>query len=246
MAQQLHTIDADLFHVAPNTATLSDTDRSTLHRLEFYDELLAIDLSRYRTNADKLFEYCETFQGLCRKQRSEIAKLRAEASENLTKSPSKGSTRRKTDDSGLSQKKKLNDIEDEIAVEFRPSDNGLRIVRRRDVKGKKFSDLRPSCTMLTPYADSKYIQAALPSFHWWQDYLHIYFGKSPDRKSATHGQPEVVVLKEELKSPSDRDLTFIRTIKLGGLGFRIKWRRMTGNLNTIYVLSPEPQNEKSN
>jgi hypothetical protein len=100
-------------------------------------------------------------------------------------------------------------------------------------------------TTLTASADSDYIPAALPSFHWWQDSLHIYFGKSPDRKPTTYGRPEVVVLKKKLKSPSDRDLIFIRTIKLGRLGFYIRWRRMTGRLNTIYVQSPEPQHEKS-
>jgi hypothetical protein len=122
----------------PKTAAvLPDANQSPSRIPELYDDLLATDLSKHKTNADKLYEYCKAFQDLCQEQRSEIAKLRAQAVVNLTKSPSTGSTRRETDDSELSQRKEMKDTREGIAVVFSPSDNGLRILQRRGMKGKK-------------------------------------------------------------------------------------------------------------
>jgi hypothetical protein len=146
MAQRVDISDsgvADSNQRSPN-ATSPHTEQPSSHRLELYDELLTIDLSKHKDNVDKLYEFCKALQVLCQEQRSEIAQLRAEAVANLAKSPSTGSTRRETDDSELSQKKELKDTPEGIAVVFSPSDNGLRILQRRDMKGNKSSSLDPS------------------------------------------------------------------------------------------------------
>jgi hypothetical protein len=132
---------------SPGASAVPDANQSRSRSSELYGlfgDLLATDLSKHKTNADKLYEYCKAFQDLCLQQQSEIAKLRAQAVANLTKSPSAGSTRRETDDSELSQKKEMKDNREGIAVVFSPSDNGLRILQRRSMKGKKLSYLDPS------------------------------------------------------------------------------------------------------
>jgi hypothetical protein len=150
MAQQMDISDfgidsgiADINQRNSSTAVLPDANQPLSRSAELCDDLLATDLSKHKTNADKLYEYCKAFQVLCQEQQSEIAKLRAQAVANLTKSPSAGSTRRETDDSELSQKKEAKDTREGIAVVFSPSDNGLRILRRRSMKGKKSSCLDP-------------------------------------------------------------------------------------------------------
>jgi hypothetical protein len=145
MAQRVDISDsgvADSNQRSPN-ATSPHPEQPSSHRLELYDELLAIDLPKHKANVDKLYEFCKALQVLCQEQRSEIAQLRTEAVANLAKSPSTGSTRRETDDSELSQKKGLKDIPEGIAVVFSPSDNGLRILQGRDMKGMKSSSLDP-------------------------------------------------------------------------------------------------------
>jgi len=132
---------AGIYQRNPDTAILPDDNQSPPRSPKLYEDLLATDLSKHKTNADKLYEYCKAFQVLCKEQRSEIAKLQAAA--NLTKSPSKGSTRRETDDSKSSQKKEVKDTRQGIAVVFSPSDNGLRILQRRSMKGKMSSCLDP-------------------------------------------------------------------------------------------------------
>jgi len=177
---------------------------------QYQNELLDTDLSKHQHNTEKLFEWCKALQDLGQKQRTELS--------NLNQTQSAGSTRRRTDDSNCSHKK--HDVQSTrkgIAIVFDPSDNKLGVIQRGEMK------------------DSDYIKAPLPSFHWWQDCLHIYFSKNRE----TNGQPEVIVLKKKSEPCLDRDGTFIRTIKLGKLGFSIIVQRILGRLNIIYVLSPE-------
>lgn len=138
------------------------------------------------------------------------------ASSNLAKNKFKGRTRRDSDNSELSLKEGLANTSIGIAVVFDPSVNGLSVRSGDAMKGLR------------------YIKANLLPFHWWSDSLHIYFCK---------GSNPVKVLKKKL--PDSSDDTFIRTIKLGQLGFRIKLRRITGQLKVIYVLSPESEPERS-
>jgi hypothetical protein len=90
-------------------------------------------------------------------------------------------------------------------------------------------------------ADTDYIKAELPPFHWWSDRLHIYFERRPSTDSSAHRQPHVVVVKDKIKEPSHRDVTLIRIVKLTQLGIGIRVRRMFGQIKSIYVLSPRPQ-----
>src|SRR4051794_21976278 len=87
--------------------------------------------------------------------------------------------------------------------------------------------------------------ADLPSFHWWSDCFHIYFDNESDQSIANKDRPRVVIQKKKLSS--DSKLTFIRTIKLGQLGFRFKLQRVLklGNLDVIYVQSPDSTSSQS-
>jgi hypothetical protein len=193
--------------------------RCSRRRIGDPDKLLAIDLRKHHGDADKLYEIAKDLQHLGRGLQTEVNKLHEDASANLTKNKSKGSTRRDTD---FSLKKGLADTSIGIAVVFDPSVSGLSIRSRDSMKGLR------------------YITADLQPFNWWSDSLHIYFCKSSNPKLTA---PQVKVLKKKL--PDSSDDTFIRTIKLGQLGFRVKLRRITGRLNVIYVLSPESQPGRS-
>lgn len=196
--------------------------RCSQRRIGDPDKLLAIDLRKHHGDADKLYEIAKDLQHLGRELQIEVNKLFEDASANLTKNKSKRSTRRDTDDSDFSLKKGLADTSIGIAVVFDPSVNGLSVRSGDSMKGLR------------------YITADLLPFNWWSDSLHIYFCKSSNPKLTA---PQVKVLKKKL--PDSSDDTFIRTIKLGQLGFRVKLRRITGRLNVIYVLSPESQPGRS-
>jgi hypothetical protein len=183
------------------------------------DKLLAIDLRKHHGDADKLYEIAKDLQHLGRELQTEVNKLHEDASANLTKNKTKESTRKDTEDSDFSLKKGLADTSIGIAVVFDPSVNGLSVRSGDAMKGLR------------------YIKADLPPFNFWSDSLHIYFRKSSNPKL------QVKVLKKKL--PDSSDDTFIRTIKLGQLGFRVKLRRLTGRLDVIYVLSPESQPGRS-
>jgi len=212
-------------HRKSSSWTAFPSSRSPSRRREYCNELLAKDISEYR-GKDKLYEMCEALQVIGREQREEIAKLREQALASLGKSPSTPSVRRDTHDSDDS-KKTLASTKKGIAVAYNHSTNELFVLQRKDMD------------------DSHYIKADLPGFHFWNDVLHIYFEKSQDGQLTANGRREVIVLKKKLDNCTEKNLTFIRTVKLGKLGVGIKLRRIIGGLKTIYVHSAQQQHSKS-
>jgi len=112
------------------------------------NELLRIDLKQHRGNVQNLFAICTDLQVLGIKQSQEISRLQAETA-SLTKSPSKRSSRRDTDDSEFSQKKVAVDTRQGIAVVFSPSDNALTVRQMRGMKGRRLSQLPQSVLIIT-------------------------------------------------------------------------------------------------
>ncbi len=110
------------------------------------NELLRIDLKQHRGNVEKLFAICKDLQVLGIEQSLEISRLQAETA-NLTKSLSKRSSRRETDDSEFSQKVAV-DTRQGIAVVFSPSDNALTVRQMRGMKGRRLSQLPQSVLII--------------------------------------------------------------------------------------------------
>ncbi len=52
-------------------------------------------------------------------------------------------------------------------------------------------------------------------------------------------------MQSKLGGSATRDATFIHTIRLGQLGFGIKFRRFFGQIRTIYVLYPQPHSVRA-
>ncbi|PMD63411.1 uncharacterized protein K444DRAFT_336057 [Hyaloscypha bicolor E] len=184
------------------------------------EDLLETDLEKYRGNADALLGISVNLQKLGTEQKAEIQRLKAE---NIIIAPSKGDSRRQTDETHSSRATTMSVDHDQTVVVYSASDNELTVRQRRSMK------------------DEDYIQAELPPFHWWSDRLHIYFERRPSSDSSVHDNPQVVVVKDEIPESSIRDVKLIRTVRLTQLGIRIRVRRMLGQIKFIYVLSPRPQ-----
>ena len=100
------------------------------------DKILAIDLRKYYCDADKLYEIAKDLQQLGIELRTEVVRLNTKA--NLTKSQSKASSRRDTDDSqnpDNSLKKGLKDTSIGIAITYDPSDFRLAVRSMETMKG---------------------------------------------------------------------------------------------------------------
>jgi hypothetical protein len=201
----------------------SISDMSPTHHQDYADRLLATDLDQYRGKADKLYELAVDLQRLGTAQKAEMRRLQTERTSDLINIPSKRSSRKRTEESDSSRATTMSDNHEETVLVFSPSDNGLTVRQRRSMK------------------DTDYIKADLPSFHWWSDRVHIYFEKRSSSDPSLNGQPQVVVVTDEIQASSQRDVTLIRTVKLTQLGFGIRLRRMFGQIKVIYVLSPRPQ-----
>jgi hypothetical protein len=198
-------------------------DMSPVHHHDHAERLLSTDLEQYRGNAEKLYDLSVDLQKLGTAQKAEIQRLQAERTSNLINIPSKRTSRRRTEETDSSRATTMSDNHEETVLVFSPSDNRLTVRQRRSMK------------------DTDYLRADLPPFHWWSDRIHIYFEKTSSPDASSKGQPQVVVVKDEIEESSKRDVTLIRTVKLTQLGFGISLRRIFGQIKVIYVLSPRPQ-----
>jgi len=215
--------------------------RSPSQRQKHIDELLVKDLSAYR-GKDRLYEYSKKLQVVGREQRDEIARLEERVAANLSKSASGGSIRRATDDSKKSDETLKNDRKG-LAITYSPSENVLKVLKRNEMDGKK-SPTTSYLRRLNDPLDLHYIEADLPSYHLWNDCLHIYFDKIQNEKPDTNGRPEVIVLKQKLDNCVAQNRTFVRTVVLGKLGVGIRFRRITGQINSIWVHSSNPHQSR--
>jgi len=214
-----------LVNPSPHPHSSPATDQSpgfypTRH-IDDAEKILAIDLRKHYGDADKLYGIAKDFQQLGHELQAEVIRLNTKA--NLTKSQSKGSSRRDTDDSDYSLKKGLKDTSIGIAITYDPSDHRITVRSMEAMKGRK------------------YTITSLPPFHWWTDTLHIYSVNNPDPKEPGS---EFKVFEKKLPEKNP-DYNFMRTIKLGQLGCGVIRRRRNGTLNVIYVLSPESQPGRS-
>jgi len=196
-------------------------DASSLRRREHLEALLQVDLTQHQGNADKLLAISTDLQALGKDQRAEIRILQAKSTIVETRTVSTGYSRHGTDQSKSSSAKSFAGDPEEYVLVFSLLDNGLTV---RQLRGMKETD---------------YIKATLPSFQWWSDRLHIYFEKRTSSNLSEDGRPQFIV-QSQLEDNATRDATFIQTIRLGQLGFRIKLRRLFGQLQTLYVLYPRP------
>lgn len=100
------------------------------------DKILAIDLRKHYCDADKLYAIAKDLQQLGIELRTEVVRLNTKA--NLTKTQSKASSRRDTDDSqnsDYSLKKGLKDTSIGIAIMYDPSDFRLAVRSMEAMKG---------------------------------------------------------------------------------------------------------------
>jgi hypothetical protein len=214
------------------------TDLPSINRHGHSEDLLEINLEEYRVDFDALLGISVNLQKLGREQKAEIQRLQAEKTSNLIITPSKTGSRTRTGESQSSRATTMSVDNDETVVVYSASDNELTVRQRRSMKGIAFFIFLMSTTANSS-PDTDYIQAELPSFHWWSDRLHIYFERPSD--SSLSENPQVVVVKDEIEESSGRDVNLIRTVRLAKLGIRIRVRRMLGQIKFIYVLSPWPQ-----
>lgn len=241
------TLETHAHHNSNGSAVSGSGQRADGHALAVADlplinahgqseDLLETDLEKYRGDADALLGISVNLQKLGTEQKAEIQRLKAES---MIIAPSKGDSRRQTDETHSSRATTMSVDHDETVVVYSASDNGLTVRQRRSMKG---TVLHHSNTGIANSSlDEDYIQAELPPFHWWSDRLHIYFERRPSSDSSVHDNPQVVVVKDEIPESSKRDVKLIRTVRLTQLGIRIRVRRMFGQIKFIYVLSPRPQ-----
>jgi hypothetical protein len=92
--------------------------------------------------------------------------------------------------------------------------------------------------------DSNYVKVKLPNFHWLgTNSLFLYFGDvEPQKLSTPSAKPRTFILsRKQLQSTPTQDLKEIRTISLRKLGLNITMKWIRGQLQSIYVLAPEPR-----
>jgi hypothetical protein len=107
---------------------------SLVQHPEQINKLLVVDLKQHRGNADKLLEISVNLQILGVGLQAKIKELETRIATDLSKAPTRGS-RRDTDESEFSQKKRSLGQQEGTAVVFSPSDNGLTVRQMHSMKG---------------------------------------------------------------------------------------------------------------
>jgi len=105
------------------------------------EDLLEIDLEKYRADAGTLFEISVNLQKLGTKLKAEIQRLQEYKSSNPAITPSKSSSRRRTDETQSSRATTMSVDNDETVVVYSASDNELTVRQRRSMKGNVFESV---------------------------------------------------------------------------------------------------------
>jgi hypothetical protein len=113
-------------------------DPPAAHPQDPPEGLLTTDLKQYRGDADKLYEISVNLQKLGTEQHALIQKLKEDKTSNLIPVPSKGSSRRQTNETDSSRATTMSNDYEETVLVFSPSDNGLTVRQRRSMKGTVF------------------------------------------------------------------------------------------------------------
>lgn len=99
----------------------------------FWDSLLAINPKDFENDPEKLSGLFVTLQTLCKEQQLQLAKFHQE---DLDRSQTAGSSRTPTQESDSSTKKPLPDARSGVAIVFNQSNNKVKLVQRRSMRGK--------------------------------------------------------------------------------------------------------------